>query len=100
MRLNLAIPDENSDYGEYAERIRRAVSSSEFETALCLWDGLRRALEQRAATGQLTAAEVSAARDLCSWTAINAQCARAHAQRRLAEFQAAAQAANAYTRAG
>ncbi len=95
---NLAAPAGNSGYGEYAERIRRAVSSGKFETALRLWDGLRRALEQRAAAGQLTTAEVSAARDLCSWTAINAQCARAHAQRRLADFHAAAQAANAYTR--
>lgn len=81
---------------QFEAGIRRAVSSGEFGAALELWAQLSQAIQQRAASGELTLPELSAARDLCSWTAITAQCARAHAQRRLSESNAATCAAQVY----
>jgi hypothetical protein len=80
------------------DRIRRAVSSQEFDAALRLWDEFGRALHTKHANGELSLAELSTARDLCAWTSLAAQCARAHTERRLSESISAGRAADSYRR--
>ena len=82
---------------QFESSIRRAVSSGEFGAALRLWHEFSQTIQQRASLGELTLPELAAARELCAWTALTAQCARAHSQRRLGELKASNRAAQVYS---
>ena len=82
---------------DFEDRIRRAVSSREFDAAFGLWQEFVAAMGEKQRRRELTLSDIGAARDLCAWTLVAAQCARAHAQRRLNEFKSASDAAHAYS---
>jgi hypothetical protein len=77
------------------ERIRQAVASGEFQSALLLWNDYVAALQQEVRRGRLSEADMQEAGKLVAWSREVLLCASAHAQDYLNRVNVAGEYTNA-----